>query len=127
MKFLTLVLLATTILSTNVKAVDPQISNHILGVSISPTGAITLCGFGTGDNMCAKSIIYNLPLSTTTALILLKEDAYQVEADAYNFLAGEEITLALAEQMEKIREIAPELENATDEELVALTIFIAKN
>lgn len=145
MKFLTLAILATTLLSTaanaNISASSKNINveDDYIEMAVSSTSApfaSILMGLG-----CASIILPNAndemagwsclglttvaPISTST-LLLLKEEAQEVEADAYNFLAGEEISLALAEQMNKMREAFPKLANSSDEEVIALMLEMAK-
>lgn len=142
MKFLTLAILTTTLLSTaanaNVSASSKNIDSEYLEMAVAVTSApvaSVLMGIG-----CASAFLPNAdesagwaclgltsvaPISTSTVL-LLKEEAQQVEADAYNFLAGEEISLALEEQMNKMREAFPELVNSSDEEVIALILEVAK-
>ena len=51
---------------------------------------------------------------STLALALLKEDMQAVKGDAYNFMAGEPISAALAEVIEKMRVASSDLAQASD-------------
>ena len=130
MKFLTLAVLTTTLLSTSVKAgeISANIQEYGFSTTLAPSFATIGCSgnsqFGGSTQLCISGVALNLGLTSLTALVLLKEEMIHVKADAYNFLAGEEISLALEEQMEKVREAAPELATATDEEVVAVMIQI---
>lgn len=126
MKFLTLAVLALTILSTNAKAYEAPL--YVTGTTIFPTYSIGKCvaywDTLQGQETCSRVASINLPLTSSTLLLLLKEEVREVEADAYNFLAGDEISLALEEKMAKVREV-PELANATDEEIISIMLQIA--
>lgn len=56
---------------------------------------------------------------------LFKEEIAQVQPDAHNFLVGEEISLALADQMNAIRNEVPEASDLSDEELAVLMLQIS--
>lgn len=111
MKFFALIAFATTLISAPVKA---DVSSS--GVDLNGTTVLTIYApiLTAGTTLSLASVIDPA----------LKEEMKEVEADAYNFLAGEELSLALEEQMAKVRELAPELADATDEELVAVMIQI---
>jgi hypothetical protein len=55
---------------------------------------------------------------STNGINTCKEEYKNIEADAYEFMAGEPMTLALKEQVEKARELEKSLEEASDEEVV---------
>lgn len=59
-------------------------------------------------------------LYATSTLLLLKEEAKMVEPDAYQFLAGEEMTLMLEETINKTREENQEVSHLSDKEIVLL-------
>jgi hypothetical protein len=60
--------------------------------------------------------------STIAAIVLLKEEIQQVEQDAYNFMAGESMSLALQELVEKARSENEELKDVSDKNLVSVLI-----
>lgn len=55
---------------------------------------------------------------STNGINFCKEDYKNVEADAYDFMAGEPMTLALQEQVDKARELEKSLAEASDEVVV---------
>ena len=57
-----------------------------------------------------------------SSVALLKEEVKHVEPDVYAYLAGEEMTLALEEVVNEVREQAPELQNSSNEEIVSLLV-----
>ena len=116
MKFLTLAVLTTTLLSTSAKAFE---------VTLLPLVVVSYSVCDTSNSECTTIKTASVTLTIVSSVLLLKEDIQQVEADAYNFLAGEEISLALEEQMAKVREAAPELADLSDEEIVTIMIEIA--
>lgn len=69
---------------------------------------------------------YNCVFATTTGItitlssvVLLKEEVVQVERDAYAFLAGEEMTLALEQVVEKAKNEVPSYSKMNNEEVIA--------
>lgn len=102
-----------------------------LGDSLSSTGAFIsapivgpIYASTCKNEECYGSLIL-LPLSTveavsTTLIVALKEEVQQVELDAYNFLAGEEMTLALEDFMQELRARHPELNDTEDEAIASL-------
>jgi hypothetical protein len=64
------------------------------------------------------------PMSSSTLLTLamLKEDVQAVRQDAYDTLAGLEMTLALEEAIQKIRQEAPELNHLSNTEIIQLIL-----
>lgn len=136
MKFLTLALLATTLLAANANAGIPLSTKNaavkvgnaltpVLGTTASPTifalmlhTCLTDPSGETKALACPMATI-TAPVSSTVLAVLLKEDIQQVEADAYNVLAGEEISLALEEQINKMRETFPTLAEESDEFIIA--------
>lgn len=123
MKFLTLAVLAGTIFTSNVKAENPFVGTTQIVVAPTVTVPISsACVINGGDDeygICQASIMLGGTTLVTSAIVLLKEEMQEVQADAHNFLAGEEMTLALAEVITKVREQAPELQSETDEQIVA--------
>jgi hypothetical protein len=83
------------------------------------------CFQGTGPNdECAAagtSATLTAPFSTST-LLLLKEEVKEVEGDAYGYLAGEMMTDALKELVEKVRAQDEVLEKASDKEVVSVLV-----
>ena len=134
MKFLTLAVLATTILAStaNASISSNKISRGAsaaaiaaIGTTASPTvfamAAIECLGASDSETRgyaCGGATV-TAPVSSSVLLLLLKEDIAQVEADAYNTLAGEEISLALEEQINKMRETFPALAEESDEFVIA--------
>lgn len=131
MKFLTLSVLALTMLSSTAKAniVSTKqalinVGTPVLAITASPTifvAAVIECltnGSPEIGYVCVGATT-TAPVSSTVLAVLLKEDIQQVEGDAYNYLAGEEISLALEEQMNKMREQFPALAEKSDEFVIA--------
>lgn len=136
MKFLTLAVLATTILASTANAgvvlsskqAAQKVSGAaavVVGTTASPTiFALMLHTCLTDGGAESKAIACPMatitaPVSSTVLAVLLKEDIQQVESDAYNVLAGEEISLALEEQINKMRETFPTLAEESDEFVIA--------
>ena len=122
---------------TSAKAVEP-VTVGIASVAVSATVSAKLCvsdegAINTNRGMvgCGGLITTSAPVITLQYIlgmasdVIFKEEIQQIEVDAYNFLAGEEISLALEEQMAKVREAAPELADLSDEEIVTIMIEIA--
>lgn len=129
MKFLNLTVLAGILFTMNAKAVEPLSASA--GIVTTTVGTVCAIDFisSPSDSAgwgCFAGVVYS-PLSSSTVygLLLLKEDMQQVSPDAYNFLAGEEISLALEEQMNRVRENAPELADASPEQIAAVMLEIA--
>ncbi|WP_408096989.1 hypothetical protein ACJVC5_18290 [Peredibacter sp. HCB2-198] len=59
---------------------------------------------------------------SVSSVVLLKEEAKHVGPDVYAYLAGEEMTLALGEVLEKVRSESEELAQLSDKELSAALI-----
>ena len=84
------------------------------------TEALVKCNNGSAEGCIGMTVA--VPFSSTTMMLLsaaLKEDIQQAEPDAYAFLAGEEMTLALLEIVARAREVAPELHELNDKEVVS--------
>ena len=75
-----------------------------------------------GSSSEARTCAAVSSLSSSITSVNNKEDLKQVEADAYNFLAGEEMTLALQEQIENVRFSVIETQNMNDQEVAFLII-----
>lgn len=63
--------------------------------------------------------------TSMTLSVFLKAEIKTVEQDAYNALAGEPISFALQEVIEKIREEQPELHEEADLMIVAFLVEVA--
>lgn len=93
--------------------------------TVVPTYIVKCFTVGGNNDECSAAMTASTitaPTSTTTALVLLKEDIAQVEPDTYQYLAGEDMSLALADVIEKMREAFPELRNVSDEEVATLML-----
>lgn len=105
-------------------------ASTISGALSTTGGAVTSleatsCVFnGTASEASTCSAVSTLSSSITS--VNNKEDLQQVEADAFNFLAGEEMTLALREQIENIRLSVVETQNLNDQEVSFLIINALK-
>ena len=71
-----------------------------------------------GEGDCGSAITSSIAISLSTVL-LLKEEVAHVEVDAYAFLAGEELTLALEEVIEKAKNEVPSYSEMNDAEVIA--------
>lgn len=82
--------------------------------------------FGDGMSVLTffSSVYISGPTSISTAGLYDKQEIEQVSVDAYNFLAGEEMTLALEHQMNAIRKKLPEAQDMSDEEVAVLMLEI---
>ena len=113
------------VLSTQAFAsVVPEVVGLTSLPTVVPTYLVKCFTVGGSNDECSAAMTASTitaPTSSTT-LLLLKEEAAQVEPDAYQFLAGEEKSLALAEVMDHMREAFPELKEASDEEVAALML-----
>lgn len=113
-----------SMISLGAFANDP---NPVFLASSSPTIS-TVIGVGTciGGGHSPQERQFGCAVSATTAvlstLVLLKEEVHKVEADGYSFLAGESMTLALQEVIKELREGAPELSEASDQDVVSLML-----
>lgn len=128
MKFVT-ILLASAFLTSAAMANDPFGAST--GTTIAPSVTVpasTACAVGSQNQgseeqaICQAVMTSGVSTLVTSAIILLKEEIQQVEGDAYNFLAGEEMTLALANVVERLQAEAPELQEKSAEEVVALML-----
>lgn len=70
-----------------------------------------------GEGDCGSAISSAITVSLSTVL-LLKEEMAHVEVDAYAFLAGEELTLALEAVIEKAINEVPQYAKFSDQEVV---------
>lgn len=95
-----------------------------VGAPFFATYAGYKCLTSTGEASTASCVVAISASGTSTAealttIVLLKEEVQEVQIDAYGFLAGEEMTLALEMLLEDIRHQGGEiLSQASDEELV---------
>lgn len=130
MNFLTLAVLSFTLISNSAKAdVRGAISEAGFSTSIAPSMSLFVCSgvaphMGGDKKACAMALSANIGLTLSTILIL-KEEVKETEVDAYNFLAGDDISLALAEQMEKIRASSEQASELSDSDIALLIIQIA--
>lgn len=127
MKFLGFVVLAG-FMALNAKA---SVSGATTKVSLFPAEVVSssvVCTVSpetydtSSRGACPLAITAGVSVTTSSFLLLLKEDIQQVEPDAYNFLAGEDMTLALADIIDQLREKAPELLEKSDEEMAVLLL-----
>lgn len=104
----------------------PVLANDLIYTTFAPTystQALTQCNNGHPES-CVLMTVY-VPFSSTTMMLLsaaLKEEIQQVEPDAYAYLAGEEMSLALASLLEEARSRSEELAPLSDKELSAVLI-----
>lgn len=131
-------LLALSLISSSVMADVLSTGQATMAVGVvtaSPllSSATIVGSCKTGEDVVSGGRISNgeriytclMALGTTSSTIaLLKEEALQVETDAYAFLAGEEMTLALEELVEKAIGEIPGLADFSDEEIVASLISL---
>lgn len=111
------------VISTSTFASDP-----IMGAFTTTGGFVTTmniydCVAKEGDNRFGRCYLAATS-STVLGAVVLKEDLAGVEPDIYNFLAGEEISLALEQQIHAVREEIPEAQEMSDEEVAALMLEI---
>lgn len=121
MKALTAIALASLI-SGNVLAsgITVETNRIVTATTFSPTYSAAVC---------LEGAIQGCLLSSATALTsiaLLKEDVQQVEVDGYAFLAGEEMTLALEEVINKARQESAELDQLSDAEITTVLLQSVK-
>lgn len=118
MKFLTIAIIASTLLSGIAKANVIQAST---GTTMIPTATLALLG------ECVKSegalaCLWPISTSAVTSILLLKEEVQQVEQDSYNFLAGEAASDALKALIENLRSEHADLQQHSDQDIVGLLI-----
>lgn len=122
-RMLTLSFALSLLVITNAKA-DPTLP-IITGISSSIpfTIANNCLEEGSNQQRCMSALAASSSFST---ILLLKEDIQQVEADGYAFLAGEEMTLALEEVINKARQESAELDQMSDAEVTAVLLQSVK-
>lgn len=81
----------------------------------STTGSWECLSEGTCE--IKKAIYTSMAFTTIALMVTLKEDIRQVEPDAYEFLAGEPMSLALQEMIDELRLKSPELRDFSDEDV----------
>lgn len=74
--------------------------------------------------MCSG--ISSTGLTLTLSVVLLKEEVKHVESDAYSFLAGEDMTLALAEMIQVARSENQDLADLSDQEVAMILLQISE-
>lgn len=137
MKLLSLALLS--LLSTSIFA-NPLYSTQnaakvVGGVTVAPTAIFStsanscvngtdITGHRIGVNGRTEACVISAVLLTSSTVLVLKEEVQHVEADAYAFLAGEEMTFALEEVIAKAKEEVSELQKESDETVVAFLISL---
>lgn len=124
MKVITFALVS--LFSVSAMAVRPTPLALSVSSSAGPIG-LSVCGTPTGNIgdlgvVGCGAVFSTLNAVSTTVLVLLKEEVQHVEADAYNFLAGEEISLGLEEVMNTLRSESEELASKSNEELAAIML-----
>src|SRR4051812_37431060 len=125
MKFLTALVLASFLVG-QVHAV--QLTEGAVGIFATPfiTSRVMIdCAAGAdlgadGQVYCLMAYTAAAGSTITTVAVLLKEEVKQVQPDAYQFLAGEPMTLALAEALQKVRAQSEETKRLSNEELASL-------
>lgn len=103
--------------------------NVVVGAFLSSSATPLLISgcFQEGGNdydECSMGLSYGA--STTSTILLLKEDIQQVEVDGYAFLAGEEMTLALEDVINKARQESAELDQMSDAEVTTVLLQSVK-
>ena len=78
----------------------------------NPNNCLKLTASGVGASV----------LLASSTILLLKEEAKIVEPDAYQFLAGEEMSLMLEETINKAREEHQEVAQLSDKEIAVLLL-----
>ena len=118
MKFLTIAVIASTLLSGIAKA---NVIHASTGTTMIPTATLALLG------ECVKSegalaCLWPISTSAVTSILLLKEEVQQVEQDSYNFLACEAASDALKVLIENLRSEHADLQQHSDQDIVGLLI-----
>lgn len=118
-KMLTLSFALSLLVVGNAKA-DPTLPIlTALSSTIPFTVANSCLDQDRNEQRCLTALAASSSFST---ILILKEDIQQVEADGYDFLAGEEMTLALEEVINKARQENEEIDQLTDIELTTLLL-----
>lgn len=117
MKALTIIALAS-IISGNVLASGMSVDNKglVTATTLSPSYSAAVCLEGAIQGCLSSSA------TVVSTIVLLKEDIQQVEVDGYAFLAGEEMTLALEEVINKARQESAELDQISDVEITTVLL-----
>jgi hypothetical protein len=95
-----------------------------IAITMSPitiSAYLVMCAAGqTSGDVCAAAqtaASFTSPF-VTSSILLLKQEVREVEGDAYAFLAGEGMTDALQDLIEKLRSEHEQLNDMSDKELV---------
>ena len=121
MKHLLIAIVLTTS-AFSAMALDDQISSSNVNIFVSSGRMWDKCKSGDGNGCMASSSTSSTISFFATTFGRYKEEIRQVEPDAYQFLAGEEKTLALDHVLNLVRDSSEELQNISDLELTTLFI-----
>lgn len=117
-----LIAFVLTVSSFSAMALDDQISSSNVNIFVSSERMWGKCKRGDGNGCMASSSTSSTISFFATTFGRYKEEIRQVEPDAYQFLAGEEKTLALDHVINLIREDSEELHDLSDLEITSLII-----
>jgi len=119
-KILTLSFALSLIVMTNAKASDPT---GLILTATSSTIPFTIANHCLEESRTQERCISALAAASSfSTILILKEEIQQVEADGYAFLAGEEMTLALEEVINKARQESAELDQLSDIEITSILL-----
>lgn len=114
-------LISVVSVSANAEAISAGLGTTATAVTILQGGA---CIYQYEKKECQLFTVSSIAAVLGSAL---KEEIAQVEADAHNFLAGEELSLALEQQLEAVRNASAEAAELSDLELAAVLIQISNS
>lgn len=118
-------ILASLLAVVSVSASAEVISSALLGTGMFGTTVNAVdCVTKSSDKV--KNCYFAATSSTVLVAAVLREEVAQVVPDAQHFLAGEEMTLALEEQMDNIRNQIPEAQDLSDEEVAVMILEISE-
>ena len=118
------------ILASILSVVSVSASAEVVSSALLATGM-----FGTTVNAVdcvskstdkVKNCYFAATSSTVLVAAVLREEVAQVTPDALNFLAGEEISLALEEQIHNVRNQISEAQDLSDEEVAVMILEISE-
>ena len=119
-------LILASMLTFSSLAVHAEAISAAFGTTATAMTAMEIMACDWGSSQECKAYRLLMSASAVSAIVaILKEDIAQIQPDAHNFLAGEEISLALEEQMNAARALSSEAAALSDEDLAIAMIQIA--
>lgn len=114
--------LVAILMSFSALTIADPVSSSNVNIFVSSDRMWDRCKRGDGNGCMASSSTSSTISFFATTFSRYKEEIRQVEPDAYEYLAGEEKTLALDHVINLIREDSAELHDLSDLEITTLLI-----